>query len=108
MNVKSAFLNEILEEEVLYRTTRRTCWPDQKYLVHKLNKMLYGLKQEKRTWCERMHSYLIKIGFVRTSENNNLYLKSEDENNVLIAEIFLDDIIFGGNDLQNIQKKATI
>jgi hypothetical protein len=39
------------------------------------------------------------IGFIRTSENHNLCLKSEAENMVLIAEIFVDDIIFGGNDL---------
>ena len=39
------------------------------------------------------------IGFARTSDNRNMYLKSEYENKILLAEIFVDDIIFRGHDL---------
>ena len=68
-------------------------------MVCRLHKALYGLKQAPITWYERIHSYLFSIGFVRTSENSNLYLKEDSYDNILIAKIFVDDIIFGGNDM---------
>ena len=68
-------------------------------MVWKLNKVSYGLKQELREWYERLHSYLVKIELSRTSKNNNVYLKNKFENMVLIAEIFVYDIMFGGNDI---------
>lgn len=57
------------------------------------------MKQASREWYEMLHSYLIKIEFVRKSENSNMNLISEAKEKVLIGEIFVDDIIFGGNDL---------
>ena len=60
--------------------------------------MLYGLKQALRAWYERLHNYLVKIGFEKTDDNNNLYLKTEGGKGILLAEIFVDDIIFGGQD----------
>ena len=61
-------------------------------------KALYGLKQAPRAWYERLHKYLVKIGFERTNDNSNLYIKTEKGKEILISEIFVDDIIFGGND----------
>ena len=58
----------------------------------------YGLKQAPRAWYERLHKYLVKIGFERTDENNNLYIKLEKGKDILISKIFVDDIIFGGKD----------
>lgn len=58
-----------------------------------------GIKKTPREWYERLNSNLIKIGFSRISDNSNLYLKCESKNMVLIVEIFVDDIIFGGNDM---------
>ena len=63
-------------------------------MVYKLHKALYGLKQALRDWYER----LVKIGFERINDNNNLYIKSKKGKDVLILEIFVDDIIFGGKD----------
>src|SRR5271156_591514 len=97
MDVKSIFLNGILEEEVYIEQPEGFFNPNKRNMVCRLHKALYGLKQAPRSWHERLHSYLISIGFVRTSENNNLYLKEDTDANILIAEIFVDDIIFGGN-----------
>ena len=58
----------------------------------------YGLKQAPRAWYERLHNYLVKIGFEKTNENNNLYLKTEKGKGILLAEIFVHDMIFGGPD----------
>lgn len=97
MDVKSAFLNGILEEEVFIEQPEGFIEDNNKDQVCKLNKDLYGLKQAPRAWYERLHSYLIKIGFIRTSENSNMYMKN-DENGILILARFVDDIFFCGND----------
>ena len=96
MDVKSAFLNGVLEEEVYIEQPDGFCDPKKSNMVCRLHKALYGLKQAPRAWYERLHNYLIKIGFEKTNDNNNLYLKIEKGKGILLAEIFVDDIIFGG------------
>lgn len=97
MDIKSTFLNRILEEEVYIEQLNGYALIDAKDMVCKLHKALYGLKQAPRAWYEILHSHLMKIGFLRTSEDNNIYLKSEGDK-ILVSEVFVDDIIFGGND----------
>ena len=41
----------------------------------------------------------MKIGFERTDDNNNMYIKSKEGKDILILEIFVDDIIFGGKEV---------
>ena len=65
-------------------------------MVCRLHKTLYGLKQAPGPWYERLHNYLVKIGFERTDDNTNLYLKTGGGKGILLAEICVDDIIFGG------------
>ena len=69
-----------------------------KNMVCRLHKGLYGLKQAPRAWYERLHKYLVKIGFERANDNNNLYMKRVKGKGILLFEIFVDDIIFGGQD----------
>lgn len=98
MDVKSAFLNGVLEEEVYIEQLEGFALEYGIDMVCKLKKALYGLKKAPRAWYERLHSYLISIGFMRTSDNSNLYLKTGQEGKHMIVEIFVDDIIFGGDD----------
>lgn len=67
-------------------------------MVCRLHKALYGLKQAQRAWYERLHAYLVNIGFKRINDNSSLYIKDGPEEKILLAEIFVDDIIFIGND----------
>ena len=46
-------------------------------MVCRLHKALYGLKKALGAWYERIHKYLVKIGFERTNDNNNLYIKTK-------------------------------
>lgn len=62
-----------------------------------MHKALYGLKKASRAWYERLHAYLVKIGFKRINGNDNLYIRDGPNNNILLAEIFVDDIIFTGD-----------
>ena len=67
-------------------------------MICKLHKALYGLKKVSRAWYERLHKYLVKIGFERKNYNSNLYIKTKKGKDILISKIFVDDIILGGND----------
>ena len=57
------------------------------------------MKQAPRAWYERLHKYLVQIGFERTDDNNNMYIKLEEGKDILISKIFVDDIIFGGKEV---------
>lgn len=98
MDVKSTFLNGVLEEELYIEQLKGFASEYEINMAWRLQKALYGLKQAPRAWYERLDSYLLSIGFKRTSDNSNLYLKSGIERKHLIADFFVDDIIFGGDD----------
>ena len=67
-------------------------------MVCKLLKALYGLKQSPRAWYERLHNYLIQIGFQKTNDNNSLYIKEGPDKKIVLVEIFLNETLFIGND----------
>jgi hypothetical protein len=73
MDVKSAFLNGNLEEEVYIEQPEEFQLTNKGDYVCKLKKELYGLKQAPRAWYERLVSYLQKQGLKRGSTDNNLY-----------------------------------
>ena len=77
MDVKSTFLNGILEEEVYIEQPKGFVDDNKKNIVCRLHKALYGLKQVAREWYERLYKYLVKIGFERNDDNINLYIKTE-------------------------------
>jgi hypothetical protein len=64
--------------------------------VCNLKKALYGLKQAPRAWFSRLDQYLEKQGYKRGTIDNNLYIKIEDQNMIVVV-VFVDDIIFGSN-----------
>ncbi|WVZ64320.1 LOW QUALITY PROTEIN: hypothetical protein U9M48_013859 [Paspalum notatum var. saurae] len=93
MDVKSAFLNGFIEEEVYVRqppSFESARFPDW---VYKLRKALYGLKQAPRAWYARLKSFLLKSGFVMGSVDKTLFLLSRGGDTLII---YVDDIIFGG------------
>ncbi|WVZ89696.1 hypothetical protein U9M48_036065 [Paspalum notatum var. saurae] len=96
MDVKSAFLNGFIKEEVYVRQPagfESARFPDR---VYKLRKALYGLKQAPRAWYARLKSFLLKSGFVMGSVDKTLFLLSRG-GDTLIVQIYVDDIIFGGS-----------
>jgi hypothetical protein len=97
MDVKSTFLNGNLEEEVYIEQPKGFQLNNKGDYVCKLKKALYGLKQAPRAWYARLDSYLQKQGLKRGSIDINLYCKI-DGNNMIIVEVYVDDIIFGSDD----------
>ena len=63
MDVKFAFMNGKLEEEVYIEQPEGFLFSGNKDYVCKLNKALYGLKQAPRAWFSRLDSYLKQQGF---------------------------------------------
>ena len=89
MDVKSTFLNVILEEEVYIEQPEGFVDPKKYNMVCKLNKALYSLKQVLRAWYERLHNYLVKIGFEKTDGNSVLYLKTKKGKGIMFDKIFI-------------------
>jgi hypothetical protein len=65
MDIKSAFLNGILQEEVYVEQLKRFQDPHHPHHVYKLKKALYGLKQAPRAWYEHLTTYLLAKVFTR-------------------------------------------
>ena len=65
MEGKSTFLNGILEEEVYIEKPQGIFDVSEGNMVCKLHKELYGLKQSPSMWYERLHNYLVEIGFAK-------------------------------------------
>ena len=64
MDVKTAFLNGKIEQEVYVEQPKGFIIHNKESHVCKLNKALYGLKQAPRVWYERIDNYLKKLGFI--------------------------------------------
>ena len=77
MDVKSAFLNGYLKEEVYVIQLPGFESKEFPNHVFKLDKTLYGLKQAPRAWYERLSNFLLENGFRRDKVDNILFLKSK-------------------------------
>ena len=94
MDVKCAFLNGFIDEEVYVKQPPGFENKDFPNHVFKLTKALYGLKQAPRAWYERLSGFLIENGFSRGKIDTTLFIKHL-HNDMLIVQIYVDDIIFG-------------
>jgi hypothetical protein len=96
MDVKSAFLNGVLEEEVYVR--QLPGFESEKYphRVYKLRKALYGLKQAPRAWYGRLRGFLFERGFETGKVDQTLFLLRQSRD-ILIVQVYVDDIVFGGS-----------
>jgi len=94
MDVKSAFLNGYLKQEVCVMQPHGFEDNELPNHVFKLDNALYGLKQAPRAWYECLSNVLLENGFRRGKVDNTLFLKSKGEH-ILIVQVYVNDIIFG-------------
>ena len=94
MDVKSEFLNGVIEEEVFVK--KPPGFEDLKHPNHvfKVKKSLYGLKQAPRAWYDRLSNFLIKNDFKRGQVDTTLFRRTF-EKDILVVQIYVNDIIFG-------------
>nr|GEU97550.1 hypothetical protein [Tanacetum cinerariifolium] len=93
MDVKTAFLNGNMREEVYVSQSDGFVDPDNPNHVYKLKKALYGLKQALRAWYDLLSSFLISQEFSKGSVDPTLFIRRND-NDLLLVQIYVDDIIF--------------
>ncbi|KAL4297286.1 hypothetical protein GQ457_12G021970 [Hibiscus cannabinus] len=99
LDVKSAFLNGVLEEDIYVCQPEGFVVPGKEHQVYKLKMALYGLKQAPRAWYYRIDSYLQKLGFQRCVNEATLYLKKEKNADLLVISLYVDDLlVMGSND----------
>lgn len=76
MDVKSAFSNGILEEEVYVEQLAGFVKKGQENKMYRLKRVLYGLKQVPREWYTRIDSFFVDSGFQRCSFYHTSYVKT--------------------------------
>ncbi|GKC57434.1 retrovirus-related pol polyprotein from transposon TNT 1-94, partial [Tanacetum coccineum] len=94
MDMKTAFLNGPLKEEVYVAQPDGFVDPDHPDKVYRLRKALYGLKQAPRAWYDELSKFLISKGFIKGIIDPTL-LTIKYKEDILLVQIYVDDIIFG-------------
>jgi hypothetical protein len=107
MDVKSAFLNGPIKEEVYVEQPHG--FEDSEYPnhVYKLSKALYGLKQAPRAWYECLWNFLITNGFKVGKADPTLFTKTIAKD-LFVCQIYVDDIIFGSTNKSTCEEFSRI
>ncbi|WRX11767.1 Reverse transcriptase [Theobroma cacao] len=79
MDVKSAFLNGFIQEEVYVKQHSKFEDFEKPDYVFKLNKALYGLKQAPRAWYEKLSKFLVEKGAINEALFKNFAEEMQGE-----------------------------
>ena len=107
MDVKTAFLNGELSEEVFMKQPEGFVKEGEKDLVCRLKKSIYGLKQSPCCWNTALDSHLKKIKFVQTKADPCIYVFKDKTETVIIA-VYVDILIAGTSNKKIAEVKAAI
>nr|GEW88752.1 retrovirus-related Pol polyprotein from transposon TNT 1-94 [Tanacetum cinerariifolium] len=99
MDVKTAFLNGELKEEVYVSQPEGFVDPDHLTHVYRLKKGLYGLKQAPRAWYDTLSRFLLDNNFSKGAVDPTLFTQKTGKH-ILLVQIYVDDIIFASTDPQ--------
>nr|GFB74050.1 putative ribonuclease H-like domain-containing protein [Tanacetum cinerariifolium] len=94
MDVTSDFIYGTIKEEVYVCQPSGFEDPDYPDKVYKVVKALYGLHQAPRAWYETLANYLLENGFQREKIDQTLF-KKKQKGDILLVQVYVDDIIFG-------------
>jgi Reverse transcriptase (RNA-dependent DNA polymerase) len=103
MDVKNAFLQGTLEEEVYMSLPPGHAQEGNTNLVCKLRKSIYGLKQYPRIWYVKLSSYLLSYDFKISNTDHSLFFKISN-GIIIIVSVYIDDIIITDNNMEEIKK----
>jgi hypothetical protein len=107
MDVKSAFLNGPIKDDVYVE--QPPGFEDSEYPnhVYKLSNALYGLKQALRAWYECLRDFLITNGFTVEKADPTLFTKTIAKV-LFVCQIYVDDIIFGSTNKSTCEEFSRI
>jgi hypothetical protein len=97
MDVKTTFLNGVIEEEVYIEQPQGFEVEDRKTHVCRLKKALYGLKQDPRAWYGRIDGFLMSLGFTKSKFDSNIYFKIVNDEPVILL-VYVEDLILTGEE----------
>ena len=98
MDVKTAFLNGELSEEVYIEQPEGFVAPGNEHKVCRLEKSLYGLKQAPKEWHAKFDTAILKFGFRYNSADRCLYSKTTSAYKVLVC-LYVDDMLIVSTDM---------
>jgi hypothetical protein len=96
MNVKSAFLNGELKEEVYVTQPAGFVVSGAEHKVLRLQKALYDLKQAPRAWNAKLDTTMVELGFQRSCAEHGVYTRGQGEHR-LIVSVYVDDLVITGS-----------
>ena len=98
MDVKTAFLNGNLEEEIYMMQLEGFIAKNQEHMVCKLKRSIYGLKQASKSWNIRFDQAIKLFGFEQNLDEPCVYKRHQDKL-VMFLVLYVDDILLIGNDV---------
>ncbi|KAJ9689270.1 hypothetical protein PVL29_014779 [Vitis rotundifolia] len=97
MDVKTAFLNGDLDEDVYMEQPTGFTEVGKEDLVCKLNKSIYGLKQASRQWYLKFDKIITQNGFKENTVDRCIYLRVSGSSYIFLI-LYVDDILLASND----------
>jgi hypothetical protein len=106
LDVKSAFLNGVLDEEIYMEQPQGFIIEGEESKVCRLHKAIYGLKQASRAWNLQFHGVLLELGFTRTYSDAGIYVYEHKDKDIgpIFIILYVDDITMMGASLDIIKQ----
>ena len=102
MDVKSAFLNGDLCEEVYVQQPDGFVVTGREHKVLRLKKALYGLHQAPRAWNEKLDKTMKSLSFKKSSSEPAIYLRRNSKSQLVVG-VYVDDLIITGTNCEDIK-----
>ena len=103
LDVKTTFFHGNLDEEIYMAQPHGFAVKGKENLVCKLNKSLYGLKQEARQWYLKFDSFMHEHGYSRCHSDHCVYFKRLDDDSYIILCLYVDDMLVVGSNIDHIK-----
>jgi IS30 family transposase len=104
LDIKNAFLNGELEEEVYMQIPSGLESPGTANMVCRLRKSLYGLKQSPRAWFDRLTKVVKQDGFVQCQTDHTMFVKHSLDGKIALFIVYVDDIVITGDDDEQVNQ----
>src|ERR1044072_7743493 len=102
LDIKNAFLNGELEEEVYMQIPPGLESTNNSDKVCKLRKSIYGLKQSPRAWFDRLTRVVKEDGFIQCQTDHTMFVKYSSEGKTALFIVYVDDIVITGDAYEQI------